>query len=88
MKKPEKELSRQRKWSIRKKKELIIFYGAKCNNPACQTTSNLQFAHIKPTGLNGMGRGYTERVLDIMDNIECYMLLCIECHKEFDRGKL
>lgn len=40
----------------------------------------LEFHHIKPTGLNGMGRGMSDRAKDIKEHPESYKLLCIGCH--------
>lgn len=42
----------------------------------------LQFAHIRPTGLNGRGRGQTQRFMDIMRNPDAYLLLCGCCHRK------
>jgi len=46
----------------------------------------LEFAHVQPTGLSGMGRGLTERYLDVLKNPECYALMCKPCHKEYDNA--
>lgn len=45
---------------------------------------NLQWAHLRPTGLSGKGRGYNHRVLDIRRNPDHYALLCRDCHISFD----
>lgn len=45
---------------------------------------NLEFAHIKPTGLNGKGRGLRRRYLDIKRNPDAYKLLCFICHRRLD----
>jgi hypothetical protein len=50
----------------------------------------LEFAHVKPTGLtglNGRGRGQTQRYYDIKNNPDAYELLCNSCHLEFDLRK-
>jgi hypothetical protein len=52
---------------------------------ACSVRENLQWAHRRPTGLSGEGRGSKERVLDIKRNPRAYVLLCLECHRFFDR---
>jgi len=44
--------------------------------------SNLEFAHKEPTGLNGRGRGQTQRFQDIMKHPKAYELLCKKCHKQ------
>ena len=46
----------------------------------------LEFAHIKPTGLSGEGRGKQQRVLDVRRNPESYRLLCGTCHNVLDLG--
>jgi len=51
----------------------------------CGADEGLQFAHVKPTELNGCSRGLTRRCLDVLRHIDCYVLLCDECHKEFDK---
>ena len=42
----------------------------------------LEFAHIKPTGLNGKGRGQTARYYDIVNKPDSYKLVCQRCHKK------
>lgn len=49
---------------------------------------NLEFAHVKPTGLSGEGRGLRQRYMDIKRNPECYALLCWFCHKKRDNKPL
>lgn len=41
----------------------------------------LEFHHIKPTGVKGMGRGKNVRAADVRDNPKSYILLCRRCHK-------
>lgn len=60
--------------------------GNKCK--VCESTSNLEFAHIKPTELRFKGRGQTQRYYDIKRNPESYELLCKKCHGKFDRGEI
>lgn len=48
----------------------------------------LQFFHIKATKLNGRGRGFYARMLDIIKNPCSYGLACDECHNKFDSGFL
>jgi hypothetical protein len=61
--------------------------GDRCENCGVKGKTNkegipsLEFAHIKPTGLNGRGRGQTQRVLDIERHPDAYRLLCKECHR-------
>ena len=49
----------------------------------------LQFAHVhgKETGLKGSGRGQYYRLKDVFDHPDCYVLLCVDHHKEYDREK-
>jgi hypothetical protein len=49
---------------------------------------SLQFAHIKDTGLNGIGRGRKERYYDIRNHPDSYALLCEDHHKAYDAGVL
>lgn len=61
---------------------LIEEYGGKCN--ACGDTDELEFAHIRPTGLNGCGRGKSRRLRDVLAHPDAYLLLCVECHEALD----
>lgn len=80
------------KFVRRKIDELKDEYGGKCWN--CGSTSNLQFAHIKETELNGRSRGRKERLYDVMKHPDCYALLCSGetgksgCHEMYDSGVL
>lgn len=47
--------------------------------------NGLEFAHVITTGLNGRGRGRADRVHDIKRNPAHYLLLCRDCHLEYDR---
>ena len=51
-------------WWRAKRRRLIASRGGKCGN--CGATEQLEFAHKKPTGLNGRGRGFKDRVRDVM----------------------
>lgn len=73
--------------------ELRRIFGGRCQR--CNTkrsrlargrTAPLQFAHIKPTGLSGRGRGLRHRYFDIVRNPDCYALLCNRCHFVIDAG--
>lgn len=70
--------------------ELRATFGNQCDICATPLTfderkqPNLQFAHIKPTGLHGKSRGRKERILDIRRNKTSYRLLCIDCHRAYD----
>lgn len=69
-------------WYKKTRKALIKAFGGKCFK--CGRTKKLQFAHYIPTGLEGRGRGRWERVHDVMQNPDCYGLLCERCHREYD----
>lgn len=59
--------------------------GGRCERCHSKRKKVLEFAHIKPTTLNGRGRGQSRRYLDIKRNPTSYRLLCKACHKLFDR---
>lgn len=63
-----------RKWYKRKFAELRKQYGNKCY--FCHTSTDLEFAHIEPTSLKGMGRGRQQRYYDIKNNPTKYLLTC------------
>jgi hypothetical protein len=52
----------------------------------CQSTKDLEFAHITETNLSGRGRGRKERYYDVIKNPNSYLLLCKECHTKMDNG--
>lgn len=54
--------------------------------PRCGSTEELEFAHVKPTKLNGRGRGFNHRVKDVRSHPEAYRLLCKACHWFLDFG--
>jgi hypothetical protein len=57
-------------------------FGGKCI--ICERTWSLEFAHIKPTKLNGEGRGLRKRFYDIVNHPDSYCLMCNKDHKYFD----
>lgn len=59
--------------------------GDKCQR--CPSSKGLQFAHVKPTGLYGRGRGRAERYHDIQRHPDAYELLCRRCHMKLDWGR-
>lgn len=63
-------------------KEIRALYGGACS--FCYTQEDLQFAHVHKTDLNGRGRGRKERYYDILNNPECYRLLCRDCHQWYE----
>ena len=64
--------------------ELEAYFGNRCNNPLCQQTFALEFAHLEPTDCVGRGRGKWHRLNDVRTNLEKYTLLCQPCHEAFD----
>jgi hypothetical protein len=67
-------------------------WGGKCQCIGCASCSGgcgiatgLEFAHVRPTGLRGRGRGLPQRYHDVKRNPDAYRLLCDLCHLEFDR---
>jgi len=57
-------------------------FGGRCAQ--CGSDSALEFAHLRPTGLKGRGRGLPQRVHDITKNPDAYKLLCHTHHALFD----
>jgi hypothetical protein len=46
----------------------------------------LQFAHLRPTALDGRGRGQTQRYRDIVAHPDAYRLVCKgACHRQVDQ---
>jgi hypothetical protein len=74
---------RIKRWSKRKRHEKIIERGSCCE--FCFSIENLQFAHIKSTGLKGCGRGQWKRTLDLLMHPDSYVLSCDKCHKILDK---
>lgn len=58
-----------------------------CNRRGTKA-NQLEFAHLEPTALSGMGRGSHHRRLDVLKHLSSYSYLCKECHHKFDKGKL
>lgn len=46
-----------------------------------------ELAHVKPTGVRGRGRGFGQRLRDVLKNPECFVRMCVPCHRGFDAGK-
>lgn len=75
--------------------ELRLLFGGRCKKCGAKRsgsrngrkTGPLEFAHSKPTGLCGMGRGLKARFFDILRNLDCYVLLCTRCHRVMDNAK-
>ncbi len=72
-------------WQRNKRRALIESYGGECQN--CGSKATLEFAHIAPTGLSGPGRGFSARVEDVMRHPRKYILLCRDCHNNYDHER-
>lgn len=72
----------QRPYLKRLKKRLLDYYGNKCC--ICGATENLEFAHKKSTKIKGVRRGKSERLLDILKNLDCYSLTCKKHNKNVE----
>jgi hypothetical protein len=62
------------KWAREQLIMLRAAYGDCC--AVCGLHVNLEFHHVKPTGLNGPGRGMQNRAVDILKHRDSYILLC------------
>ena len=74
--------SRSTEWVRVQRVKLIQIFGGSCKT--CGGADMLEFAHIEPTDVIGIGRGSYQRVKDVLSNPEAYTLLCQPCHKEKD----
>jgi hypothetical protein len=77
-------------WKRRYRRSLLaraaLLVGESCAQ--CGSKRSLHFAHVRPTGLHGPGRGQEKRLLDVIKYPGCYMRLCVVCHIAFDRNRL
>lgn len=69
--------------------KLRISRGGKCEGCGkrlrySQRGPNLQFAHVRWTGLQGRGRGLINRFLDIVRHPRHYKMVCRACHLAMD----
>ncbi len=72
-------------WYHAVRASIIKQFGGQCG--ACRkklNRLNAQFAHLKPTGLDGGSRGSWNRLHDIMSNPTSYALMCLSCHADYD----
>lgn len=65
--------------------------GNKCEVEGCNETEHLEFAHVRRTGLDGLGRGKQHRLYDIKKHPDDYALMCgkglvTNHHQKFDLG--
>jgi HNH endonuclease len=73
-------------WIRRQFQRARIHRRSRCRS--CGRREELQFAHRRPTGLEGRGRGREKRLYDIKHHPRAYVLLCKWCHRDFDRGQI
>lgn len=82
-------LSKYGKLANKYRKILLIVFFNKCwfcGKTEQELYGKLQFFHIEPTKLNGKGRGFYNRMRDIINNPCKYGLACSECHGLYDGG--
>ncbi len=72
-------MNRGNAWCRRVRANIIADRGGKCET--CDGPGPFEFHHVKPTGLNGRGRGFNARVLDVLRHPKAYIMLCEECHR-------
>jgi len=72
----------RKNWLNERFRELRFNYGNVCN--FCGSQDRLEFAHRLPTKVTGMGRGKIRRYYDIIKHPLHYILLCHDCHKQYD----
>jgi len=77
----------RRRRCIRRLRERLrqILGGGRC--VACSREDYLEFAHLRPTGVSGRSRGSWETLADVRRHLRDYVLLCDDCHKNFDKGR-
>lgn len=76
----------QNEWAKRRRKRLLEEWGGECL--FCGSKEKLQFAHLEETDVKGWGRGRKERLYDVINNPDSYVLLCREHHRKLDKVEL
>lgn len=74
------------RWNARLKQLILeqrIDFGFCC--VWCGDFNGVEFAHLEHTGVSGIGRGRWRRYYDVRNNRDKFMLMCYDCHREFDR---
>lgn len=70
-------------WANQLRSKLIDMRGNRCENCGISgDKTQLEWHHLKPTGLSGRSRGSTQRAIDVRDNPGSYGLFCRRCHME------
>jgi len=75
---------KRRFWYVGKMDELRAAFGGRCVDGPANCAGQLEFSHVKPTGLCGRGRGVAARYHDIKRNPDCYALRCRRHHRRYD----
>jgi hypothetical protein len=86
--KRERAYARRQRWIHKLRARLRDRYKSRCNYPGCVSRQKLEFAHLKPTSLFGRSRGRIERLLDVLRNPGCYILMCKYCHRRYDAEQI
>lgn len=63
---------------------LLDYFGNKCAHCPETDVAVLEFAHQAWTKIHGKGRGKRHRLYDIKNNLDMYILLCHDCHYDYD----
>lgn len=69
---------------LRNKREILLDKLSGRRFTVCGCFHDLEFAHVKPTGLTGMGRGRERRLYDVQHHPDCYTVMYKPCHKQYD----
>lgn len=79
-------MTRQSLWAKRVLEEERKKRGYYCQNLECAFLNwEIEFAHVRSTKLKGRSRGMKQRVKDIRQFPMAYILLCKDCHYQFDK---
>ena len=80
-----KESERVKQYKNSLRDALKFMFGNECC--FCGATDELEMAHKKEDDMNGMGRGSYKRYIHIKNHPQRFLLLCHDCHTEFDLTK-
>ena len=73
---------RTRKYRYKLKRRILGIFNYRCCS--CFITDDLQFAH-KDKSYLGNGRGSCSRRIEQYSNLDKFILLCKECHFNYDK---
>lgn len=77
---PAKEQSYHREYIARRRERALAQLTRGCEH--AESAHETHAHHIRPTGLMGRGRGNWQRLRDIEQHRDCYVLLCARCHRK------